>query len=96
VDRRANPLNKHAAVFERFDGRRQTSQATNPPSQVAAMLLSLKYWRFPEVIGVVGASTMRPDRSLFTQYGYDPATRLWCNADMTLLPIPSSRHASKP
>jgi hypothetical protein len=82
-------------VFERFDGRRQTWQATNPPSQVAAMLLSLKYWRFPEVIGVVGA-TMRPDRSLLTQYGYDPATRLWCNADMTLLPIPSSRHASKP
>ena len=81
-------LNKHAAVFQRYDGRREAWHATNPPPQVANMLLSLKNWRFPEVIGVVGAPTMRPDGSLLEKYGYDPATRLWCDADMTLPPVP--------
>jgi putative DNA primase/helicase len=81
-------LNKHAVVFERYDGRRQAWHAANPPSEVAAMLLSLKDWRFPEVIGVVGAPTMRPDGSLLSKFGYDPQTRLWCDADMTLPPIP--------
>jgi hypothetical protein len=80
-------LNKHAARFERLDKRGQW-QATNPPHKVATMLLSLKDWHFPEVIGIVGAPTMRPDGSLLTQYGYDAATRLWCDADMALPEIP--------
>jgi putative DNA primase/helicase len=81
-------LNKHAAVFERYDGRRQTWRVTNPPSEVAAMLLGLKHWQFPEVIGVVGAPTMRADGTVLNQTGYDPQTRLWCYADMDLPPIP--------
>jgi putative DNA primase/helicase len=80
-------LNKHV-VFERYDGRRQTWHATNPPSQVAAMLLRLNDWRFPEVIGMVGAPTMRPDGSLLSKSGYDTQTRLWCDANMTLPSVP--------
>jgi putative DNA primase/helicase len=80
-------LNKHAAVFTRFDGRANAWREINPPSQVATTLLSLKKWRFPEVIGVLGAPTMRPDGSLLSEKGYDPQTRLWCDADMTLAPI---------
>jgi putative DNA primase/helicase len=80
-------LNKHAVRFERLDKHSQWC-ATNPPHKVATMLLSLKDWHFPEVIGIVGAPTMRPDGSLLTQCGYDPATRLWCDADMTLPEIP--------
>jgi putative DNA primase/helicase len=81
-------LNKRAAVFKRFDGRSNAWRDINPPPLVAATLLSLKKWRFPEVIGVLGAPTMRPDGMLLSKYGYDPQTRLWCDADMTLPPIP--------
>jgi putative DNA primase/helicase len=81
-------LNKHAAVFTRFDGRGNAWREINPPSQVATTMLSLKKWRFPEVIGVIGAPTMRPDGSLLSEKGYDPQTRLWCDTDITLAPIP--------
>jgi len=81
-------LNKRAAVFEKFDGRRGTWTPTNPPGQVATTLLSLKDWKFPEVVGIVGAPTMRPDGSILSEYGYDPQTRLWCYADMRLRDIP--------
>jgi putative DNA primase/helicase len=52
-------------------------------------LLSLKNWQFSEVIGVLGAPTIRPDGSLLTKRGYDPQTRLWCDADMVLPEIPA-------
>ncbi|WP_456790130.1 hypothetical protein [Bradyrhizobium sp. USDA 4472] len=81
-------LNKHAAVFQRFDGRSNTWQKINPPAFVGATLLSLKKWEFPEVIGVLGAPTMRPDGTLLSDHGYDPKTRLWCDAEMTLPVIP--------
>jgi putative DNA primase/helicase len=81
-------LNKYAAEFQRYDGRRQTWHPINPPSQVTAMLLGLNDWRFPEVIGVVGAPTMRADGTVLNKTGYDPQTRLWCGTDMDLPPIP--------
>ena len=81
-------LNKGAAKFERYDLRQKDWVATDPPNKVAAMLLALKAWQFPEVIGVVGAPTMRPDGSIISKFGYDAQTRLWCDAEIDLPPIP--------
>jgi putative DNA primase/helicase len=82
-------LNKYAAVFERFNARSREWVVIDPPSEIAQTLLALKRWDFPEVIGVVGAPTMRPDGSVVSEPGYDQATRLWCDADnLALPPIP--------
>jgi putative DNA primase/helicase len=52
------------------------------------MLLALRQWHFPEVIGIVGAPTLRSDGSILGQRGYDSQTRLWCDAEMELPTIP--------
>ena len=77
-------LNKQAAMFQRFDSRRSSWVVTNPPSKVAKTLLSLKSWKFPEVVGIVGAPTMRFDGSILSKPGYDPTSRLWCDATFNL------------
>ena len=80
-------LNKHAAVFTRYDLKRKKRVRIDPPSKVTAALVKLKSWQFPEVVGIVGAPTMRPDGSILSKVGYDPATRLWSNCDIELPPI---------
>lgn len=77
-------LNKYAATFRRFDLKRKKLVPTDPPPKLCAALVTLKNWKFPEVVGVVSAPTMRPDGSILNQPGYDPKTRLWCNSDITL------------
>jgi putative DNA primase/helicase len=81
-------LNKRAATFVRYDARACQWVEANPPPRMVAMLLGLRQWDFPEVIGVVGAPTMRPDGSILSAPGYDPATRLWCDANIELPAIP--------
>ena len=81
-------LNKHAAVFTRYDLKQKKRVKIDPPSKVTAALVKLKSWQFPEVVGIVGAPTMRPDGSILSKVGYDPATRLWCNSDVELPTIP--------
>jgi hypothetical protein len=81
-------LNKNAAVFKRKDLKQKKWVTIDPPLKVAAALLNLKNWRFPEVVGIVGAPTMRADGSILSELGYDAATRLWCNCDIELPPIP--------
>ena len=76
-------LNKHAAVFTRYDLKRKRCRI-DPPSKVTAALVKLKSWQFSEVVGIVGAPTMRPDGSILSKVGYDPETRLWCNSDVEL------------
>jgi putative DNA primase/helicase len=77
-------LNKDAATFEKFDGRRGSWVVSNPPVQTVKTLLMLKSWHLPEVICVVGAPTLRADGSLLSNRGYDPASRLWCESEMEL------------
>jgi putative DNA primase/helicase len=81
-------INKRAAAFEKYDGRRNDWVRIDPPDKVTEMLLTLGDWKFPEVTGVVSAPTLRPDGSILSQYGYDPATRLWCDSTLTLPDIP--------
>jgi hypothetical protein len=81
-------LNKEAARFMRYDARHKDWIETNPPPKVAAMLLALRQWQFTEVIGIVGAPTLRPDGSILSACGYDAATRLWCDGELELPAIP--------
>ena len=81
-------LNKRAAVFTRYDLKKKSGLELTPPPKVATALLKMRDWQFPEVVGVVGAPTMRPDGSILRKVGYDPQTRLWCNSDIELPPIP--------
>jgi putative DNA primase/helicase len=80
-------LNKYAADFQRYDLKRKKWVLIDPPENITSALLTLRDWRFPEVVGIVNAPTMRPDGSILSELGYDPATRLWCNSDIELPPI---------
>jgi putative DNA primase/helicase len=77
-------LNKHAAVFERYDGRSKAWLAADPPPAVATQLLEKGKWQFPKVSGVVTTPTLRPDGTILDRPGYDPATQLWYAPDRRL------------
>jgi putative DNA primase/helicase len=81
-------LNKHAAVFQRYDLKRKQWVTIDPPHKITAALLALRSWQFPEVVGIVSAPTMRRDGSILSKPGYDPQTRLWCNSNVELPQIP--------
>lgn len=75
----------HVAEWEKFDARAEDWVRANPPRQVAEILLARAgFWRVPTVIGVVTTPTMRPDGTILSGPGYDPATRLYHAADPTL------------
>jgi putative DNA primase/helicase len=66
-----------AARWERYDRRTKQSFPADPPSIVAEIISSRDgQWRFPPISGVVTTQTMRPDGSILSEPGYDPATRL--------------------
>jgi putative DNA primase/helicase len=75
-------------TYKRFDAHEKKLRVKNPPSDVVKILLGKGDWRFHEVVGVVDAPTLRPDGSILDRYGYDPATRLWCNSRIKLPTIP--------
>jgi putative DNA primase/helicase len=81
-------LNKHAARFTRYDGRKKEWVPTDPPQKAVDDLLALRTWSFPPVFGVISAPTLRPDGSILSAHGYDPTTRLWCCSDVELPDIP--------
>ena len=81
-------LNLKGAKFVRPDGRSRKMVPCDPPAKVAATLLALGEWKFPEVIGIVSAPTLRPDGSILSKYGYDAQTRLWCNSKIKMPAIP--------
>jgi putative DNA primase/helicase len=69
-------LNKHAAIFERYDRRSKKWCAIDPPAAVATQLWEKNRWQFPKVAGVIAAPTLRPNGTILDQPGYDPATQL--------------------
>ena len=69
-------LNKHAAVFKKYNERKKAFLPTDPPISVASGLVHKGQWSFPRVAGVVTTPTMRPDGSILDHPGYDPATQL--------------------
>jgi putative DNA primase/helicase len=77
-------LNKHAAMFMRYDVRAQAWVPTDPPSRVARSLLQKGQWSFPKVTGVITTPTMRPDGTILDRPGYDSTTQLWYAPDKYL------------
>jgi putative DNA primase/helicase len=66
-----------AATWKKPDGRSGFDKIINPPKEIAATILSRDgEWRFPRLAGIITTPTMRPDGSIFSQAGYDPATQL--------------------
>jgi hypothetical protein len=81
------------AVYERYDARRKDWVRVDPTAKIASVLLAREgAWQLPSVAGVITTPTLRPDGSLLSAPGYDPATRLYLAADagLTLPPIPES------
>jgi putative DNA primase/helicase len=82
--------------WERYDARAEAMVRTNPPRQVAEILLSRAgFWRVPVVVGVVTTPTMRPDGSILSAPGYDAATRLFHAADPGLTLHPAVQNPSR-
>jgi putative DNA primase/helicase len=74
-------INKHAARFKKYDGRKKEEVLIPPPDKLLEMILNHGHGPFPRVVGVVNAPTMRPDGTILTSSGYDPATALWYEPD---------------
>ncbi|QGY03581.1 hypothetical protein MMSR116_18065 [Methylobacterium mesophilicum SR1.6/6] len=67
---------------QRFDWRAEDWLDINPPSEMTMTLLTREgQWRVPPVAGIITTPTLRPDGSLLTATGYDPATRLYLAHD---------------
>lgn len=61
----------------KWDSRTQKWVTTNCPAKVANTLIARRgLWRFPSLIGVTTAPTLRPDGSILSTPGYDRATGL--------------------
>jgi hypothetical protein len=88
------------ARFERYDGRAGAYVATDPPYAVAKTVLGRDGdWDFPKLNGVITTPTMRPDGSILSEPGYDPATALLLVAppDMPVVaeaPTPAAARAA--
>jgi putative DNA primase/helicase len=68
--------------IQKFDARAEDWLDINPPSEMTLTLLSREgQWRVPPVAGIITTPTLRPDGSLLTAAGYDPATRLYLAHD---------------
>jgi Primase C terminal 2 (PriCT-2) len=61
----------------KLDQRSRSWKAIHPPSD-AAMILLKRFgdWAFPPIAGIITTPTLRPDGTILSAPGYDPATRL--------------------
>ncbi|SDA18413.1 Bifunctional DNA primase/polymerase, N-terminal [Methylobacterium sp. UNC378MF] len=67
---------------QKFDRRADDWLDINPPHEMTATLLAREgLWNCPQVAGIITTPTLRPDGSLLTAAGYDPATRLYLAHD---------------
>ena len=74
-----------SATWEKYDARAEAWVRIDPPKKVADTILSrVGFWTFPKIVGVVTTPTIRPDGSVLSAAGYDPATRLYHAADDTI------------
>jgi len=81
-------LSQHAN-WQKYDARNRQMVACRVPYEIAATILEREgTWTFPAVAGVIATPTMRPDGSLLTEPGYDPATRLLLVEPPPMPPIP--------
>jgi len=77
-----------AALFQRFDGRRNRWVDIDPPLQLVRMVLSRdRRWAFPRIGGIITTPTLRSDGSLLATPGYDPRSELYLLPGLQLPPI---------
>jgi hypothetical protein len=81
-----------AAKFARYDARSKTEVPKDPPLELASALGSaVGMWRFPTLLAVVEAPTMRPDGTILDRPGYDIETGLFFDPGSVTFPeIPPS------
>jgi putative DNA primase/helicase len=66
-----------AVQFEKYNPRTKKLVAVDPPHDVAKTILARDGdWRFLPLVGIISTPTLRPDGSVLSKPGYDPATRL--------------------
>ena len=76
VDMMRDALSR-SARFEKYDGRAKKIVATDPPNEIAKIILARDGdWRFPRLSGVITTTTLRPDGSILSAPGYDLGTGL--------------------
>lgn len=65
------------SIWLKFDGRAKKWLPTHPPSDASQVLLN-RYgdWNFPALAGLISTPTLRPDGTVLSRPGYDPATQL--------------------
>lgn len=80
----------------RFDRRAEDWLDINPPHEMTATLLAREgLWHCPQVAGIITTPTLRPDGSLLTAAGYDPATRLYLAHDPDFVLPPLTERPTK-
>jgi hypothetical protein len=79
-----------AARFERHSARSKKMVAADPPHDVAKTMLARDGdWQcFLPLAGVITTPTLRPDGSILSEPGYDPATKMLLLSPPPLPPIP--------
>lgn len=76
-----------AAKWTKYDARSKKDVPTDPPKELADVILSrVGLWKAPTIAGVITTPTMRPDGSIIYEAGYDPVTRLYHAPDSNLKP----------
>ncbi|WP_156944339.1 hypothetical protein [Bradyrhizobium sp. Ec3.3] len=79
------------AIFQKYRSREKEWARCDPPMDVAKTILARTgEWHFQTIVGVLTTPTMRPDGSLLTRPGYDPATQLLLLAPPKMPAIPAS------
>lgn len=78
-----------AACWEKYNIRKKGWVRTDPPENVARLMLA-NYgdWRFPAVAGVITTPTLRPDGTILAAEGYDLSTRLYLMAPLKMPSLP--------
>jgi hypothetical protein len=78
-----------AAIFQRFNRKRNLWVDVDPPLQLVRMILVREQrWTIPRAGGIITTPTLRADGSLFATPGYDPRSELYLLPGLQLPPIP--------
>jgi hypothetical protein len=78
-----------AAIFQRFNRKRNLWVDVDPPLQLVRMILVREQrWTISRVGGIITTPTLRADGSLLTTPGYDPRSELYLLPGLQLSPIP--------
>lgn len=78
-----------AAIWTKWSERKKGDVRIDPPTPVAATILSRDgEWRFPPLAAVITTPTLRPDGTILSEAGYDPATKLYLICPPALPSLP--------